>query len=201
MHITNIEETEVYSQDYNTIQEVLHYEKTLIINNYTNLTCPCCKKEGTLVFHKTYPRNIIFFIGNYRVNAQIDLIVLECSFCKKQHNKQKYHTLFPKFIFPYHIFSENIILSSINDYQSQKSKIKDIENKYNISYQLLYYWLKIINKYNMASSIILKIPCNITNVVSNIILNTKSFLDEFYQKYFHPFFLNKKTCVPLAITT
>lgn len=200
MHIVNIEKNEAYNQDFSILQEILDYEKTLIVNNYTNETCPCCKKEGTLSFHKKYPRNLVFNIGNYRINAQIDLIVLECSFCKEQHNKQKYHTLFPKFVFPYHIFSENIILSSINDYLNKNSKIKDIENKYNISYQLFYYWIMIMNKYDMASSIILKIPCSISNIITTIISNIKIFLYRFYQKYFHPFFLNKKTCVPLAIT-
>lgn len=199
MHIVNVEETDL-NQDYNIIQDLLYYEETLVINDYSNLTCPYCKKEGTLSFHKTYSRNFIFNIGHYRISAKIDLIVLECFNCKEQHNKQKYHTLFPNFIFPYHVFSENIILSSINDYLNKKTKIKNIENKYNISYQLFYYWLQIMNKYNMASSVILKIPCNINNIITNIIANRKTFLYKFYQQYLHPFFLNKKTCVPLSIT-
>ncbi len=200
LHIENIEETDNINQNYNIIQEILHYEETLIINDYANFTCPCCKKEGTLSFHKIYSRNFLFNVGNYRISSKIDLIVLECSFCKEQNNKQKYHTLIPNIIFPYRIHSEKIILSSINDYFNKKLKIKDIENKYNISYQLLYYWHMIMKKYIMASSIILKIPSNISDIITGIISNTKTFLYKFYQKYYHPFFLNKKTCVPLAIT-
>lgn len=200
LHIVNIEETSEINEEYNIIQEILHYNETLIINDYSNLTCPCCKKEGTLVFHKTYQRNFEFNIGIYRVHSKIDLIVLKCSFCKKQPDTQKYHTLLPCSIFPYHIFSENIILSSINDYLVKKEKIKDIENKYDISYQLLYCWIMIMNKYELASSIILETPSNLNNIIKNIILTKKTFLYKFYQKYFHPFFLNKRTCVPLSTT-
>lgn len=200
LEVTNIENIDTNEESYDILNEILEYEKTLTINNYSSLICPNCKKENKLHFHKTYSRNIIFTVGSYLITAKIKLIVLECTHCKQNPNTQHFHTLFLPSIFPYHIYSEGIILESLNDKIINNNKIKDIENKYKIAYQLLYYWLKIMSKYQMACSIIFKIPSNLINILNYIKQDETLFLKLFYQKYFHPFFLFKRTCVPLAIT-
>lgn len=199
LEIISIEKTNLYSDSLDIIREILIYEETYTINDYSLLACPCCKKEGTLHFHKLYSRNIVFTIANYLITAKIKLIVLECSHCKKIKEKQHFHTLLPNFIFPYHSYSSTIIFDSITD-KFNNNKIEDIINKYKISYQLLYYWIFIFNKYLLSCSIILKITIIISSVINKINEDRNKFLKLFYEHYFHPFFLNRKTCVHLAIT-
>lgn len=199
LDVISIEKTDIINNSYDVLKEILSYEETYIINDYSNFICPCCKNKDTFSFHKLYSRNFVFTIKNYLITAKIKLIVLECSHCKKYKDKQHFHTLLPDFIFPYHSYSSNIILDSITD-KFNKDKIKYITNKYKVSYQLLYYWITILNKYLFVCSIILKIPIIISNIIIKINENRKQFLKLFYQQYFHPFFLNRKTCKYLAIT-
>lgn len=200
LEVSSIENTNMNNNDsYDTINEILLYEETYTINNYKELTCPCCKNKGTLSFHKLYPRNIVFTVGNYLITGTINLVVLECSHCKHFKGRQHFHTLFPNFIFPYHSYSSEIILESIGE-KFDEQKIEDIVNKYKISHQLLYYWISIFNKYLLSCSIILKSQILIVLIIRRINENKRTFLELFYQQYFHPFFLNRKTCVPLAIT-
>ena len=196
LDVISIEKTDIINNSYDVLKEILSYEETYIINDYSNFICPCCKNKDTFSFHKLYSRNFVFTIKDYLITAKIKLIVLECSHCKKYKDKQHFHTLLPDFIFPYHSYSSNIILDSITN----KDKIKYITNKYKVSYQLLYYWITILNKYLFVCSIILKIPIIISNIIIKINENRKQFLKLFYQQYFHPFFLNRKTCKYLAIT-
>ena len=199
LDVISIEKTDIINNSYDVLKEILSYEETYIINDYSNFICPCCKNKDTFSFHKLYSRNFVFTIKNYLITAKIKLIVLECTHCKKYKDKQHFHTLLPDFIFPYHSYSSNIILDSITD-KFNKDKIKYITNKYKVSYQLLYYWITILNKYLFVCSIILKIPIIISNIIIKINENRKQFLKLFYQQYFHPFFLNRKTCKYLAIT-
>lgn len=199
LDVISIEKADIINNSYDVLKEILSYEETYIINDYSNFICPCCKNKDTFSFHKLYSRNFVFTIKNYLITAKIKLIVLECSHCKKYKDKQHFHTLLPDFIFPYHSYSSNIILDSITD-KFNKDKIKYITNKYKVSYQLLYYWITILNKYLFVCSIILKIPIIISNIIIKINENRKQFLKLFYQQYFHPFFLNRKTCKYLAIT-
>lgn len=199
LEVFSIENTNINNDSYNIINEILSYEETYLINDYSNLTCPCCKNEGTLFFHKLYFRNLMFTIGNYFITAKIKLIVLECSHCKKSKVKQHFHTLLPGFIFPNHQYSSEIILDSLTDkYHSQK--IEEIMKKYKISYQLLYYWILIFRKYLLVCSVVLKMHIITLTIINKINEERQTFQKNFYQQYFHPFFLNKKTCVPLAIT-
>lgn len=199
LEVSSIEKTNINNDSYDILNEILLYEETYLINDYSNLTCPHCKNHNTLSFHKLYSRNIVFTVGSYIITAKIKLVVLECSYCKKLKEKQHFHTLLPNFIFPYYSYSSKIILYSIEE-KFNNNKIEDIINKYKISYQLLYYWISILIKYLLICSTILKIPVIVSNIINEIIKDRRTFLKRFYQQYFHPFFLNKKTCVPLAIT-
>lgn len=176
------------------------YETILTINNYTSFKCPLCKKEHTLSFHKTYERNIIFNLYGYEIIAKISLIVLECSYCKEyNHNIQHYHAIIPDYIFPYHIYSSNIIMNCLIEHYLNELTINQIIEQVNISHQLYYKWLNEFNKYLVVSSIILKVKANIKEILAEIKNQLEELLYNFYQSYNHPYFLFKRTCVPLII--
>ena len=177
------------------------YESILIINDYSNFKCPLCKKEHTLTFHKTYERNIIFHLNGYEIIAIIKLIVLECSYCKKyNHNKQHYHAIIPDYIFPYHIYSSNIIMNCLIDHYLNELIIQEIIEQANISHQLYYKWLNEFNRYSLISSIILQTKNDIKEILKEIINRLEELQHSFYQNYNHPYFLFKKTCVSLVMT-
>ena len=177
------------------------YETILTINNYTSFKCPLCKKENTLSFHKTYERNIIFHLFDYEIVAKIKLIVLECAYCKKyNYNKQHYHAIIADYIFPYHIYSSNIIMNCLIDHYINELIIQEIIEQANISHQLYYKWLNEFNRYSLISSIILQTKNEIKEILKEIKDRLEELQHNFYQNYNHPYFLFRKTCVSLAIT-
>ena len=186
--------------DTNVLYYLKAYEEIIKVNDYTFCKCPLCKKENTLIFHKIYERNIILHINGYEIIGKIKLIVLECKYCKKiNKGKQHYHVLFPDFIFPYHIYSSNIIMKALIDKFVIKLKINEIIERARISHQLYYKWLKEFNKYLMVSSILLKTKTIIEEVLTEIETRLDELQYECFENYYHPYFLFKKTCVPLII--
>lgn len=169
-------------------------------NNYSSLCCPLCKIKNTLSYYKSYTRNITYYDSNANLikNTTINITVLKCNHCNKLTGHQKYHALLPSFIFPYHIYLGKTILLAIKDYFDNQ-KIMFILNKLSILHKLLYDWLKKFNIYLLSSSIILKEKNNAKLIINKIYLLNNKFLIDFFNFYFHPYFLFKRTCVPLCI--
>ena len=167
-------------------------------NDFSDLKCPLCNNKGCLSFHKTYERNLTYYINNELINIKIDIIVCKCSYCEKTNKCQKYHALLPEFILPYHIYEASTIIKTINDYIKGIKLSKIIEEK-QITHKLFYDWLKKLKTYTLSSSVILKLLNETKIVVNGIIKYNYKFLISFYDDYKHPFFLFKTTCVPLCI--
>lgn len=173
------------------------YDNYRDCNDFSDLECPLCKHKS-LIFHKTYERNLTYYINGELENIKINIIVCECKHCKETNAKQKYHALLPEFILPYHIYEASTIINAINDYFNNV-KINEIIEKIQITHKLFYDWLRGLKKYTFSSSVILKIKDDIKEVVTGIIDNKFTFLNNFYHNYQHPFFLFKITCVPLCV--
>ncbi len=169
-------------------------------NQFDDMFCPCCKQKGYLHFHKTYERNLVYKYNNQVISTKINIAVLECINCKKKENKQKYHALLPDFIFPYHIYEASSIVTLIYLRLIKEQKIEELLNGLGITHKLYYDWLYKFKKYSLISSIILKVTKKIKTVIRKIYNLNQTFLIDFYQYYSHPFFLFKKTCVPLCLT-
>ena len=199
LNINNINITTeiIKKDDENLLLFIKCYEQILQANDYSFLKCPLCNNSD-LTFHKTYERNITFAINNYIIDGTIELIVVECKCCK-DNKKQHYHAILSDAILPYHLFSSAIVLNAIND---KMNKIKNaiILEKYKISRQLFNEWLKIFDKYKYASSTISKSIVDKKIIIKYILNNKDEFQYQFYEQYHHPFFLNKLTCLKLAIT-
>lgn len=116
-----------------------------------------------------------------------------------REDKQKYHALIPDFIFPYHAYSANYIIKTLYNLLINKIKVSELIRSRQISHQLLYKWLKGLNTYSIASSIVLHVEAKIITIIECLYLLNSSFLLEFYQTFNHPFFF-KPTCVPLSVT-
>ena len=201
LEVESINKLNVSSQnDTSILYYIKVYESLLTINDYSNFKCPLCKKDHTLSFHKTYERNIILHLNGYEVIAKISLIVLECAYCKEYNrNSQHYHAIIPDYIFPYHIYSSNIIMNCLIEHYLKELTINQIIEQANISHQLYYKWLNEFNKYLVVSSVILKTKANIKEILIEIKSRLEELQYNFYQSYNHPYFLFKETCVPLII--
>ena len=201
LEVESINKLNVSSQnDTSILYYIKVYESLLTVNDYSNFKCPLCKKDHTLSFHKTYERNIILHLNGYEVIAKISLIVLECAYCKEYNrNSQHYHAIIPDYIFPYHIYSSNIIMNCLIEHYLNELTIKQIIEQANISHQLYYKWLNELKKYLVVSSVILKTKANIKEILTEIKSRLEELQYNFYQSYNHPYFLFKETCVPLII--
>ena len=201
LEVESINKLNVSSQnDTSILYYIKVYESLLTVNDYSNFKCPLCKKDHTLSFHKTYERNIIIHFDGYEVIAKISLIVLECAYCKEYNrNSQHYHAIIPDYIFPYHIYSSNIIMNCLIEHYLKELTIKQIIEQANISHQLYYKWLNELKKYLTVSSVILKTKANIKEILIEIKSRLEELQYNFYQSYNHPYFLFKETCVPLII--
>ena len=201
LEVESINKLNLSSQnDTSILYYIKVYESLLTVNDYSNFKCPLCKKDHTLSFHKTYERNIIIHLDGYEVIAKISLIVLECAYCKEYNrNSQHYHAIIPDYIFPYHIYSSNIITNCLIEHYLNELTIKQIIEQANISHQLYYKWLNELKKYLTVSSVILKTKANIKEILTEIKSRLEELQYNFYQSYNHPYFLFKETCVPLII--
>ena len=201
LEVESINKLNVSGQnDTSILYYIKVYESLLTVNDYSNFKCPLCKKDHTLSFHKTYERNIILHLNGYEVIAKISLIVLECAYCKEYNrNSQHYHAIIPDYIFPYHIYSSNIIMNCLIEHYLKELTINQIIEQANISHQLYYKWLNELKKYLVVSSVILKTKANIKEILTEIKSRLEELQYNFYQSYNHPYFLFKETCVPLII--
>ncbi len=181
---------------------VIIIEYLLTINSYTSFRCPFCKHNHCLTFHKTYKRTIIFCLYGHEITAYISLIVLECSFCKNNKKApQHYHALIPDGISPYHTYSTWIILDALSDRMIDKIKVQQIIEINKISHQLFYQWLNGFMAYQLSSSIVLNVKNDEVEILLALFHDPQNFFFRFFIQYYHPFFLFRKTCVPLAITS
>lgn len=108
------------------IENIKEYNETL---NYGYLECPECKTSN-LIYYGGYIRNI--GISNEFLNIRIKRV--QCKDCKRTH------ALIPDFIYPFFQYEKtyiNFILLLIN---VRKKKDSEIENRINLSRQLLSKW-------------------------------------------------------------
>lgn len=200
LEIVNIRKLDNISFSYDILLFIKAYELLHQINDYSSFQCPLCGKKNILNFHKQYQRDCIFYVGNYEITAIVNITVVECSFCKEnKEHIQHYHAILPSFLFPYHIYSSNIILDTIYQKEINQIKLNVIMSQRNISHQLLYGWLKGMKKYQLSASTILELPNVLEKIIIDVRKNLEQFLKLFYEQYHHSFFLFRLTCVPLVI--
>lgn len=102
------------------------YENTL---NFGYLQCPDCHSDE-LISYGTYERNVV--ANNIFMSIAIKRVRCKCC--------QKTHAILPSFLMPYfqHLasFINSIIILAI----IKKNKNKELENRFNLSRQLIKHW-------------------------------------------------------------
>ena len=181
--------------------------------DFSDLTCTNCWITGQLKRNTKYTRTLIYIKGestdilknfeeiyiNFENNnaneedkmtfatleGDIIITVVKCLSC------EKYHSIIPTFIIPYHICSLFIILLSLFLSKSKKF-YNEILPKLKISRQLFYFWNKNFKRFIPKASTIFSTGNNDPPEILKLILNdVDNFLKEFYEQYKSTFFSTK----------
>ena len=186
----------VNNNNPNFSQKLSEYNNFIDSNDFSKLICPLCNVIGQFERNTSYIRNYTYieeecfenFENNIKniVDTHIKITVIRCNACKK------YHALLPTFILPYHIYSAYFIMLALFLKFFKHKSIETILNSLNISHKLFYYWVFVFKTYLPHASIVLKSNNDPPEVLKLIVCDFESFLSNFYNHYFHMFFLN--TC-------
>jgi len=148
------------------IKEYEEYE------NFNIKTCPKCESE-VIIKWGTYTRNIIYYKKGKKYEDTIQIKRIKCKNCNKTQS------IIPIFITPYKIHTPEYITQVIKEKITKPKTYNCIFEKYEISRQLLKYWLSCLEKhYTRITTTI-----NETNK-NKIIKQIKKTLYEFIYKYY-----------------
>ncbi|MDF2701045.1 MAG: ISChy3, orf1 [Haloplasmataceae bacterium] len=118
----------------------------LVLGNYF---CPHCKAKGKMNYHAEYDRKVITLVGNQIVYEKLSIVRLKCYSCNRTH------ALLPNFLIPYQTHGYTIVMECLFDYINGKSLFY-IYDKYGVSPQLLYSWIKKFKLHSERVCILLK---------------------------------------------
>jgi len=175
--------------NYTYEESLKQYTNYISSNNFSNLMCTNCKVIGNVQRNTEYVRNYIYIENEKDITeTTIVITVVRCNNCGK------YHALLPAFIFPYHIYSACFIMYALNMKLIKQQQAIKLISYLNISGQLLYYWIKVFNKFVSSSTIVLpQSPSKDPPKILHSILNDlQKFISDYYSKLFIMFFLNRK---------
>lgn len=150
------------------------YENYVSANDFSTQYCPKCKIKGKFKRNTKYQRNLTYKNNEEIVNDVMTIYVVECRSCGR------YHALLPGFLFPYHIFSAPIIVEVLHQRLCNSLKLLKIVDKYKITHQLMYYWLKLLRKFQgyistVFDEIVLQLVDQLNKMFDDLELFTKNF--------------------------
>lgn len=163
----------INSNNYN--ENVL---ESYIFNSYV---CPKCGSKHSWIRHATYERNVVIIKNGEFVDSRIKILRLKCNSCNSTH------ALLPGDIIPYFVYSTSCIIKLISEHYTQGYSVLYIAKKYNVPYQLIYWFLNIfvsfVNECNITLRI-LKIIKGISNLAAKEIIEiiTNRFKDNSFTK-------------------
>lgn len=126
-------------------------EKIINFNGIWDYSCPCCKAFRPFSRHATYSRNICFFEYSKIIEKKTDILRLKCSSCLTTH------AILPADIIPYKIYSFSCIMNILKLLYVDGMGVLDIAKKLNITFQLIYSFIKVFKKFMAACISFLKI--------------------------------------------
>lgn len=159
-----------------------NYNNTL---NFNIGNCPNCKSNNIIKWG-SYTRNYIYYINKQKVEDTIVIKRIKCKDC------QKTHAIIPIFIIPYKQHSLNFINKVLYMKNFSKKTYKEIENKLDISRQLLYHWIKCLKKH---SSRIL-----VTLEVNNLRLAMKKIKNDLF-KFIYQYYIENRQMYMMFVNT
>jgi transposase-like protein len=126
--------TYFYDKIKNSLTEM--YEESIKELDLTHVSCPCCGARGFFKDHGGYSRHVVALLHDQLIHELLIVQRVKCVSCKHTH------ALLPSFIIPYNTHAYSIILKCLEEKVISKSTVMEICEKYEISFQLLYEWIK-----------------------------------------------------------
>lgn len=149
--------------------------------NVFEYVCPSCGAKHSLIRHGKYTRNICF-INESNLVEEKSMVVLRliCKSCNTTH------AILPNDVVPYCIYSFSFMLNTLIRRFVDSSKISTICNDFNISFQLLYTFIKRFLKFAESCMLVLRnlgfqnSSTDISKLLLSIIAFEKSDKDFFF---------------------
>lgn len=104
-------------------------------------TCPICNSTGNCHIHDYYRRSIIDFDSGQRSETELCVLRGFCDSCEHAH------AVLPDIIIPYSRFSLLFVLRFLGQYFAGLSSIEQLCERFGISQNLFYKWLKLWNSH------------------------------------------------------
>jgi hypothetical protein len=142
--------------------ENINTYKENILNNYGFLKyiCPTCSSGHSLTRHCIYNRNITFFENDILIDKKIKILRVKCLSCNKTH------AILPGDIIPYSIYSYSTIMRILFEYFLKSFKIKKLTDEYNISFQLIYFFISKFKEFLKECVFVLRMLKIINDILS-----------------------------------
>lgn len=104
-------------------------------------TCPICNSTGNCHIHDYYGRSIIDLNAGQRTEADLCLLRVFCDSCEHAH------AILPDIIIPYSSFSLLFVLRILGQYFAGLGSIEQPCERFCISQNLFFKWLKLWNSH------------------------------------------------------
>lgn len=158
-------------------------ENVLNFYGFWSYRCPSCNAFHSFTRHATYSRNICFFYFGRIEEHKINILRLLCNSCDTTH------AILPADTVPYLIYSFSCIICILIKRFVNEESILEISNKNQISYQLIYLFLKrFITHFNPCITFLrvflavqLEFSSPFKDVVSTIVMHFN--IIDFQRKY------------------
>lgn len=175
--------------DFNS--DIKNYEKNVLKNREKiKWNCPCCGANGSYHRHGTYNRNLIFFDNGGLKEIKLSIQRLKCNKCKHTQS------IIPWDIIPYSIYSVKTIFLFYYIRKLEEKSIFMMSKKLSISYQILYYYIKVIHLYVRKIVFLLRYIYSIfinESIIEILLLYYKEICFIYLLFYEKPFLLNRST--------
>lgn len=127
------------TEKFNNNEDIAEYVQALlptIADLSSFCACPKCGAIDRFSSHAKYQRNIVITLVSDNISVLCIINRVICNSCKATH------ALLPDFLVPYKIFTNFSILDIVS-FASKYSVLKAAE-KFNVSFQLIYSFIKLI---------------------------------------------------------
>ena len=129
-----------------------NYEENIL--NYFGIwgyRCPCCNAVHSFTRHGTYIRNICYLNFDTIEELKITILRLYCNSCETTH------AILPADIIPYCIYSFSFIFHVLTMHFVDEKTVLESSNKNQISFQLIYLFIKRFIKHFNPCIIFLRV--------------------------------------------
>ena len=149
----------------NILERTRHY-KVMIIHFQTNLKdyvenisnrykdfdyiCPKCGAKHTWRRHGFYERHILYLEDHYLHDHSLKVLRLQCTSCNSTH------AILPNNTIPYSIYCLSAFLQITSEVLIHNHSLSQVACHYNISYQLISYFIKRIMSFENECKLVLK---------------------------------------------